>query len=95
MYPASRSQWWGLFLYNDQLSGDRSLFVWSTFMKGLLTKADSIHAFETIKRNHLPGGMLGSKKEIKNFYYPDTDGGQIMHTALLSKPHFSGGALPE
>ncbi len=50
----------------------------STFMKGLLKKTDSIHAFETIKRNHLPGGMLGSKTEIafytKHGWWPDNAG---------------------
>lgn len=39
----------------------------STYMKNMLTKVDADHAFEVIKRNHLPGGMLGSEKEI-NFY---------------------------
>ncbi len=35
-----------------------SLIV-STYMKGLLTKADPVKAFEIIKRNQMPGGMLG------------------------------------
>lgn len=39
----------------------------STYMKNMLTKADANHAFEVIKRNHLPGGMLGSAEDI-NFY---------------------------
>jgi predicted alpha-1,2-mannosidase len=39
----------------------------STYMKGMLTKADPKHAFEILKRNHLPGGMLGSADDI-NFY---------------------------
>jgi predicted alpha-1,2-mannosidase len=39
----------------------------STYMKGMLTKADPDHAFEILKRNHLPGGMLGSADDI-NFY---------------------------
>jgi len=43
-----------------------SLIV-STYMKGLLTKTDGEHAFQLIKQNHLPGGMLGSAEEI-NFY---------------------------
>jgi predicted alpha-1,2-mannosidase len=38
-----------------------------TFQKGLLTKVDNTHAFEVLKRNQLPGGMLGSKEDIK-FY---------------------------
>lgn len=39
----------------------------STFQKGLLTKVDKTHAYNIIKQNHLPGGMLGSKEDI-NFY---------------------------
>lgn len=39
----------------------------STYMKGLLTKVNANHAFDVIKRNHLPGGMLGSSDDI-NFY---------------------------
>lgn len=38
-----------------------------TFQKGLLTKVDANHAFDILKRNQLPGGMLGSKEDI-NFY---------------------------
>jgi len=44
-----------------------TLLVVSTYMKGMLTKADPRHAFDILKRNHLPGGMLGSTPEI-NFY---------------------------
>lgn len=31
----------------------------STFMKDILTKTDPENAFEQIKKNHLPGGMMG------------------------------------
>lgn len=48
-------------------SSPASNLIVSTYMKGLLTKTDSNHAYEVVKRNHLPGGMLGSKEEI-NFY---------------------------
>jgi len=41
--------------------------VASTFQKGLLKKTDNNHAFEVLKRNQMPGGMLGSKEDI-NFY---------------------------
>ena len=41
--------------------------ITGTFQKGLLTKADKLHAFNIIKQNHLPGGMLGSKEDIE-FY---------------------------
>ena len=38
-----------------------------TFQKGLLTKVDANHAFDVVKRNQMPGGMLGSKEDVK-FY---------------------------
>ena len=41
--------------------------ITSTFQKGLLSKVDKTHAFNIIKQNHLPGGMLGSKEDI-DFY---------------------------
>ena len=41
--------------------------VAGTFQKGLLTKVNIDHAYEVLKRNQLPGGMLGSKEEIE-FY---------------------------
>lgn len=41
--------------------------VAGTFQKGLLTKVDKNHAFEVLKRNQMPGGMLGSSEDI-NFY---------------------------
>lgn len=41
--------------------------ITATFQKGLLTKADKLHAFKIIRQNHLPGGMLGSKEDIE-FY---------------------------
>ena len=44
-----------------------SLLVVSTYMKNLMTKVDARHAFEIVKQNHLPGGMLGREDEI-NFY---------------------------
>jgi len=44
-----------------------SELIISTYMKNMLTKVDAKHAFEVIKRNHLPGGMLGSADDI-NFY---------------------------
>ncbi len=38
-----------------------------TFQKGLLSKVDVHHAFEVMKRNQMPGGMLGSREDI-TFY---------------------------
>lgn len=50
----------------------------STFQKGLMTKVDENHAFETMKRNQMPGGMLGSPGEvafyIKNGWWKDNAG---------------------
>lgn len=50
----------------------------STYMKGLLTKADSKHAFQVVKRNLMPGGMLGPKDDvefyIKNGWWPNNVG---------------------
>ena len=59
-------------------SSPTSSLIVSTYMKGLLTKVDAEHAYEVIKRNQLPGGMLGSKEDI-NFYtkkgwWPDNAG---------------------
>lgn len=41
--------------------------VAGTYQKGLLTKVDPKHTFEVLKRNQMPGGMLGSKTDIE-FY---------------------------
>ena len=41
--------------------------VAGTFQKGLLTKVDARHAFDVLKQNQMPGGMLGSKEDI-SFY---------------------------
>nr|WP_315823986.1 glycoside hydrolase domain-containing protein [Paraflavitalea speifideiaquila] len=50
----------------------------STYMKGLLTKANPAHAFKIIKQNHLPGGMMGSAEDIqfytKNGWWPGNVG---------------------
>ncbi len=52
----------------------------STYMKGLLTKTDPRHAFQVMKRNHLPGGMMAYGKDdalrfyIKHGYCPDNAG---------------------
>ncbi len=55
-----------------------SNLIVSTYMKGLLKKTDPQHAFEVLKRNHLPGGMLGSKEDIefytKNRWWPENVG---------------------
>lgn len=48
-------------------SNPASSLIVSTYMKGMLTKVNPQHAYEVIKRNQLPGGMLGSKEDI-NFY---------------------------
>lgn len=55
-----------------------SNMVISAYMKGILKKVDHKHAYEVVKRNHLPGGMLGSVEEInfytKNGYWPNNAG---------------------
>jgi predicted alpha-1,2-mannosidase len=56
-----------------------SLIV-GAFMKGMLTKTDPMHAFEMMKRNHLPGGMMSFGRDddlrfyIENGYCPDNAG---------------------
>ncbi len=55
-----------------------SMLIVSAYMKGLLTKFDAEEAFEIVKRNQLPGGMLGSEEDIKfyekNGYWKDNAG---------------------
>lgn len=54
----------------------------SAYMKGVLTKADANNAFEMIKINHFPGGMLGGGEffkhdlefYIENGWWPDNAG---------------------
>lgn len=54
----------------------------SAFMKDILTKTDHENAFQQIKKNHLPGGMMGGGEFFKNdlaFYiekgwWPDNAG---------------------
>ncbi len=52
--------------------------VAGTFQKGLLTKVDQNHAFDVLKRNQMPGGMLGSSDDvqfyIKNGWWKDNAG---------------------
>jgi len=48
-------------------------FISSTYLKGLLKKVDAKHAFEIVKQNQLPGGMLGmtgkyGQKDDLEFY---------------------------
>lgn len=47
----------------------------SAYTKGIHTKTDPLHAFEVMKFNHMPGGMLGiNEYYIKNGYYPGNAG---------------------
>lgn len=52
--------------------------ITSTYQKGLLTKINTRTAFEKIKQNHLPGGMLGDSADIdyytENGYWPGNAG---------------------
>ncbi len=53
-----------------------SLIV-SAYMKGLLRKVDEKHAFEIMKQNHLPGGMMGGEEikfYVKNGWKPGNAG---------------------
>ncbi len=51
--------------YSYIMTGDPSAnLVAGTFQKGMLTKVDANHAFEVLKRNQMPGGMLGNKEDI-------------------------------
>ncbi|MGJ7032477.1 GH92 family glycosyl hydrolase [Niabella hirudinis] len=46
--------------YTFIMTGDPAAsFIVSTYMRGLLKKADANTAFEVIKQNQMPGGMLG------------------------------------
>jgi len=49
----------------------------SAYMKGLLRKVDHNHAFNVMKQNHQPGGMMGGKKidfYVKNGWKPGNAG---------------------
>lgn len=50
----------------------------STYMKGLLTKITASSAYESIKKNQMPGGMLGPKEDvefyIKKGWWPNNAG---------------------
>ena len=47
----------------------------STYNKGFLTKTDEDHAFEVMKYNHMPGGMMGiDDYYIENGYHPGNAG---------------------
>lgn len=50
----------------------------STYQKGLLTKIDKKVAYEKLRQNHLPGGMLGDSADIEFYtahgYWPDNAG---------------------
>ena len=47
----------------------------STYNKGLMTKCDPMHAFKTMQRNHMPGGMMGiGDYYLENGYQPGNAG---------------------
>ncbi|SMC78611.1 GH92 family glycosyl hydrolase [Pedobacter nyackensis] len=52
--------------------------ITSAYQKGILTKKSPLTAFQMMKQNHEPGGMMGGKDElafyIKNGYYPSNAG---------------------
>jgi predicted alpha-1,2-mannosidase len=50
----------------------------STYQKGLLTKVAAKEAYQIVRQNHLPGGMLGDKEDIAFYtekgYWPGNAG---------------------
>jgi len=52
--------------------------ITSAYQKGILTKKPAAIAYEMMKQNHAPGGMMGDKEPtefyIKNGYYPGNAG---------------------
>lgn len=69
--------------YSFIMTGSPSTnLVVSTYMKGILTKADAENAFAQIKKNHFPGGMMGGgdffAKDLdfydKNGWWPNNAG---------------------
>jgi predicted alpha-1,2-mannosidase len=47
----------------------------SAYQKGLLSKIKADHAYEVMKRNHMPGGMMGIDEfYIQNGYHPGNAG---------------------
>ncbi len=52
--------------------------ITSAYQKGIFTKKPVAIAYEVMKQNHAPGGMMGGKEEmefyIKNGYYPSNAG---------------------
>ena len=57
-----------------------SNMITSTFLKGILTKTDPEEAFQAVKRNHLPGGMMSFDSSsnlefyIENGWCPENAG---------------------
>lgn len=55
-----------------------SSMIASAYQKDLLRKRDPLHALEAMKRNHLPGGMMGEPEDVafymKNGYCPGNAG---------------------
>ncbi|HEX5025894.1 MAG TPA: glycoside hydrolase domain-containing protein, partial [Agriterribacter sp.] len=65
--------------YSYIMTGDPAAnLIVSTYMKGLLKKTDVNHAYEVVKRNQMPGGMLGSSEDItfytRNGWWPNNAG---------------------
>jgi len=47
----------------------------SAYTKGILTRVDPLHAFEVMKFNHMPGGMMGiDRSYIRKGYHPGNAG---------------------
>ena len=63
--------------YSYIMTGDPVVnLIASTYLKGMLTKVDAGHAFDVMKRNQMPGGMLGTARRLN--FTSNTDGGRTM-----------------
>lgn len=52
--------------YSYIMMSDPTLnLIAGTFQKGLLTNVDKNHVFDVLKRNQMPGGMLGRKEDVQ------------------------------
>lgn len=58
--------------YSFIMTGDPAAnLISAAFMKGLLKKADPMHAFKIVKQNQMPGGMLDGGSATNTQFYID------------------------
>ena len=58
-----------------------SLIV-SAYMKGLLKKVDAEHAYDAMRRNHMPGGMMGANSRYINEGFSPGNAGTTVQWAF-------------